>query len=89
MFLGILLLFIILLYVYKKLECMKSVWFMKLIVVLIWIFFDIIWGICEILIGINLDNMIIFILLYLLFNICIMILGFIYMKKFIKGVNVV
>lgn len=87
--LGTLSSFIILLHVYKKSERMKSVWLMKSIAALIWIFSDIIWGICEILIGINPDNMTIFTLLYLLPNICIMTSGFIYMKKFIKGANAV
>lgn len=87
--LGTLSSFIILLYVYKKSERMKSVWLISSIAALIWTFSDIMWGICEILMGLNPDKMTIFNLLYLLPNICIMTSGLIYMKKFIKGANAV
>lgn len=86
---GALFSFIVLLYVYKKSELLKSNWFVLSIAALIWTFSDIIWAICELITGFNPNNMHIFNLIYLLPNILIVISGIVYLKKFIKGLNAV
>ncbi|KHD37607.1 histidine kinase [Clostridium acetobutylicum] len=86
---GTLISFFILIYVYKKSERFKSVWLILSLGSLIWSVTDILWAICELLIRINPENMTIFDFFYLGTNICIVIAGYIYMKKFMKGVNLV
>ncbi|URZ05360.1 GGDEF and EAL domain-containing protein [Clostridium felsineum] len=86
---GTLISFFILIYVYKKSERSRNVWFILSLASLIWALSDIAWGVCELLLGINPENISLFNFLYLGTNIGILVAAVIYMKKFVKGINLV
>jgi diguanylate cyclase (GGDEF)-like protein len=85
--LGTFISFIILFYVFKKATGMPLIWLILSISALFWTIADIAWAICEIILGLDPQNISMFNLVYLIPNVSILTVGVMFFTKVIRKLN--